>query len=535
MAESERVLVTRRQLNEISNNSERLDSVINRWCVDYYTFSALNAFKDGLYTEFCQIRDILQSLVVRPLEHSENLSRKIRVLQFLARINDGDKLDYTFDSQDSSTPLESALSVLDSISQELDIPQQDLRRVQKSIYEMLVIICIKNNEFAKAEEVLKKYFPKSSTGKKAVFMSLVQKKSASHPSLEQVTYEQFRTEMLHFSECLFTNSDPFLYKTAVKLAAKRLEIEEPRTPGQQPAPEDVSPVQPQPSESSEPSESAAISVPSGRAGGVQVRWSLLKDAYKALAEELGTSHAFAELEEAAQREAQCENAEGDCASSSRPDSPIPSASSRPRAGPRAKEVRPCTVTRLVIEEDSQRSEVESLASQEEPTAVPEKPAASPAKTTDGRESPMSPLCSPSAPYRRPRKRPLSNTQIRRIVDSDDDSSDGSKTPNGLHFRGDPQPSTSSRTLSKLLSTNHEEKDDWSDEDSLFGTSASTVFRRRNGGLKKMWTAEETEWVRQGVAKYGEGNWAKIKNSFPFKGRTSVNIKDKWRTLKKQKL
>ncbi|KAJ8379039.1 hypothetical protein AAFF_G00231300 [Aldrovandia affinis] len=51
----------------------------------------------------------------------------------------------------------------------------------------------------------------------------------------------------------------------------------------------------------------------------------------------------------------------------------------------------------------------------------------------------------------------------------------------------------------------------------------------------MWTVEESEWVRQGVTKYGEGNWVMIKKHFPFVGRTSVNIKDRWRTMKKLKM
>ncbi|XP_055767929.1 telomeric repeat-binding factor 2-like, partial [Salvelinus fontinalis] len=56
-----------------------------------------------------------------------------------------------------------------------------------------------------------------------------------------------------------------------------------------------------------------------------------------------------------------------------------------------------------------------------------------------------------------------------------------------------------------------------------------------GGRKRMWTAEETEWVKEGVRRYGEGNWSRVKSSFPFLGRTAVNIKDRWRTMKKLKM
>lgn len=54
-------------------------------------------------------------------------------------------------------------------------------------------------------------------------------------------------------------------------------------------------------------------------------------------------------------------------------------------------------------------------------------------------------------------------------------------------------------------------------------------------LLQKWTDEESEWVKKGVARYGEGRWGKIKNAFPFKDRTAVNIKDRWRTMLKLKM
>uniref|UniRef100_A0A674BLI0 Uncharacterized protein n=1 Tax=Salmo trutta TaxID=8032 RepID=A0A674BLI0_SALTR len=74
--------------------------------------------------------------LVRPLEANDVTPKKIRAIQFLTRINDGDKFDVSFDSQEDLTPLESALSVLDSIREELPVPQKDLERVHKSIREM---------------------------------------------------------------------------------------------------------------------------------------------------------------------------------------------------------------------------------------------------------------------------------------------------------------------------------------------------------------------------------------------------------------
>jgi hypothetical protein len=51
----------------------------------------------------------------------------------------------------------------------------------------------------------------------------------------------------------------------------------------------------------------------------------------------------------------------------------------------------------------------------------------------------------------------------------------------------------------------------------------------------MWRAEETEWVKEGVKLHGVGKWIRVKSSFPFLGRTTVNIKNRWRSMKKLKM
>ena len=70
--------------------------------------------------------------------------------------------------------------------------------------------------------------------------------------------------------------------------------------------------------------------------------------------------------------------------------------------------------------------------------------------------------------------------------------------------------------------------------------SSPVVHRRHLDVKlprkqqrHSWSIQETEWLRRGVEVFGEGNWSIIVKNYPFAGRTSVHLKDRWRTLQKQ--
>uniref|UniRef100_A0A3Q1H4G8 Telomeric repeat binding factor 2 n=1 Tax=Acanthochromis polyacanthus TaxID=80966 RepID=A0A3Q1H4G8_9TELE len=76
----------------VNNDKTDVESVVNRWLVDYYFFRSLDAFKKGQYRDFCRLGDVLNSVLVCPVELTDVMPTKIQVLEFLSHINEGEKL-----------------------------------------------------------------------------------------------------------------------------------------------------------------------------------------------------------------------------------------------------------------------------------------------------------------------------------------------------------------------------------------------------------------------------------------------------------
>ncbi|OWK16330.1 TERF2, partial [Cervus elaphus hippelaphus] len=71
----------------------------------------------------------------RPLGKEHTVSRLLRVMQCLSRIEEGENLDCSFDMEAELTPLESAINVLEMIKTEFTLTEAVIESSRKLVKE----------------------------------------------------------------------------------------------------------------------------------------------------------------------------------------------------------------------------------------------------------------------------------------------------------------------------------------------------------------------------------------------------------------
>ncbi|XP_059120034.1 telomeric repeat-binding factor 2 isoform X1 [Peromyscus eremicus] len=449
----------------------QLEEAVNRWVLKFYFHEALRAFRSSRYGDFRQIRDIMQALLVRPLGKEHTVSRLLRVMQCLSRIEEGENLDCSFDMEAELTPLESAINVLEMIKTEFTLTEAVVESSRKLVKKAAVIICIKNKEFEKASKILKKYMSKDPTTQKlrTDLLNIIREKNLAHPVIQNFSYETFQQKMLRFLESHLDDTEPYLLTMAKKALKSESAASSAGKEEKQPVLEPVEKPLREPSRQ-----------PRNTPTTIGIR--TLKAAFKALSTAQDSEAAFAKLD---QKDLVLPNLASSSSPTHKNKRPRKEEheNSAPAEGEGGSELQPkssrMTISRLVLEEDSQVTEPSPGLN-----SSPEAMSASPSKS-------------------RALNQPLTGEKNPKV------SKDKWNGPNGL-----------------------EEKEIWVEEDQLFEVRAPDEDKSATLTRKQKWTIEESEWVKAGVQKYGEGNWAAISKSYPFMNRTAVMIKDRWRTMKK---
>nr|XP_025974556.1 telomeric repeat-binding factor 2 isoform X2 [Dromaius novaehollandiae] len=475
------------------------EETVNRCVLQFYFHQAVAAYRAGRNRDFRQLRDIMQALLVRPLEKEPVVAQLLRIMQFLSRIEEGENLDCTFDKESELTPLESAIGILELIQKEFSVAEKKMESVQKMVKEAAVIICIKNREFDKASKIVRRHMGKDPSSQKmrTELLGVIREKNLAHPMITNFSYKSFQHSVFQFVETYVDNSEPLLV-TMLKKTLNSECAEEPKCPAA--APESANGAR----------DPAAALEPSKRAkdpAGAPKPAERAKDVAGAPkpAERAEDRAGAPELTEAAANISE--------------ESPEPMEISKP---PAAAAPGPTEVSSKNSERTKRRKEVENQDSEiSEPPEIPHK--GKRLLTISKLVMEQDSQCSELSESPDSSQEPVVSSASRPSVQKSHDQPVSTKNPKPAKPRWN-------------SSFAEEEKDVWSEEDDLFSDAVSLEMNSHNsavfGSKKQKWTIQESEWIKDGVKKFGEGRWKSICQKYPFRNRTAVMIKDRWRTMKK---
>ncbi|KAM7101150.1 telomeric repeat-binding factor 2 isoform 1-T1 [Ciconia maguari] len=551
------------------------EETVNGCVLQFYFHQAMAAYRSGRNRDFRQLRDVMQALLLRPLEKEPVVAQMLRIMQLLSQIEEGENLDCTFDKESELTPLESAIGVLELIQKEFSVAEKTMEAVQKMVKEAAVIVCIKNREFDKASKIVKRHMGKEpkSQKKRNELLTVIREKNFTHPVVKNFSYKNFQQSVFQFLKTYVDDSEPLLL-TIMKKTLNSEHAEEPKY------------LSVTPESANGPKDQAAAPEPSGRAKGPA-----------------GASEPAETAEDLEGAPNPAESADDPAAAPEPMEGASDSAAApEPMEGATDPAATPEHITAAVnvLEDASEPMEISK-----EPAAAPELPGVSfrdserqPSGTvtaygisvlreafkilSDSQDSDalftkldetdfsFPKQLSPSVSHRTKRRKEEENqdseisdppkishkgkrllTISKLVMEQDSQYSESSESPDSSQ---EPVVSSASRPVQKLhdqpvstksaksfqgrwnSSYGEEEKDSWSEEDELFSDAASFGTNSHNttvfGSKKQKWTIQESEWIKEGVKKFGEGRWKAICQKYPFQNRTAVMIKDRWRTMKK---
>ncbi|XP_040426936.1 telomeric repeat-binding factor 2 isoform X4 [Cygnus olor] len=528
----------------------RGEEAMNRWVLQFYFHQAVAAYRAGRNRDFRQLRDVMQGTPGLAAGGRARRGARPRA-----------PADCSFDREMELTPLESAMGILQLFQKEFSVPEKKVEPVQKMLKEAAVIVCIRNREFDKASAILKRHMGKDPRvqKKKAELQAIIREKNHAHPMIRDFSYGDFQQDMFQFLKTYVDSSEPVLVTMMKTLNSER--AEEPKrssaAPGsasgardQAAAPKPVGMEQdpagaPKPAETAEdtavpPSPAERAEDPAGAPEPME------ESSYPAAAPEHIIA-AVKNLEDVSERMEIPEQA----AAAAPELAEVPS---------RDSERQPSgTVTTYGISvlreafkilSDSRDSDALFTKLDETDFSFPKQLSPSVSHRNKRRKEEENQDSEISDPPEIPNK--VKRLTISKLVmEQDNQSNESSESPDSSQ---EPVVSSASKSVQKLPNQHEstesaksrkgkwsslyteEQKDSWSDEEELFSGVALLEQNGHNSGVfgskKQKWTVQESEWIKEGVKKYGEGRWKSICQKYPFQNRTSVMIKDRWRTMKR---
>ncbi|KAG9347938.1 hypothetical protein JZ751_003955 [Albula glossodonta] len=168
-----------------------VEKVARRWMIDFLFISVCRLFKEEKYLEFTQSLKSLEAMIEGSQKIGKDEKTKIELCGFLSRIVNGTKLAVQFEHNKQVTPLMSALSIWESIS-DVVIDKATYEKIKNLLFIQSIGVCLQQGSDTMASWVLKWLMEECQITEnlKMKLSVIVNKKDAYHPFLTKWLFEE---------------------------------------------------------------------------------------------------------------------------------------------------------------------------------------------------------------------------------------------------------------------------------------------------------------------------------------------------------
>ncbi|KAI1889072.1 hypothetical protein AGOR_G00175290 [Albula goreensis] len=196
-----------------------VEKVARRWMIDFLFISVCRLFKEEKYLEFTQSLKSLEAMIEGSQKIGKDEKTKIELCGFLSRIVNGKKLAVQFEHNKQVTPLMSALSIWESISDVL-IDKDTYEKIKNLLFIQSIGVCLQQGSDTMASWVLKWLMDECQITEnlKMKLSVIVNKKDAYHPFLVQFSFNHLVESVKAFLDSfLEVHPSDFLLTAASKV------------------------------------------------------------------------------------------------------------------------------------------------------------------------------------------------------------------------------------------------------------------------------------------------------------------------------
>ncbi|XP_030045518.1 telomeric repeat-binding factor 1 [Microcaecilia unicolor] len=497
-----------------SLSSEAVE-VASGWVLDFMVSCLCQYFKDGRMTEFARTRDSTEAFIHGLTRLNQHQRKKVYMCQFLARIAEGKNLDVHFEKDEKITPLESALLIwglLKKLQVEADTLHEE---IQLLVQVQAIAVCMEKGYFKQATEVLERQCAGVDLNKslRMKLAMIINGKDPYHPFLQNFSYNRMMDKIKSYVGMFLNAKSPsdFLMTAAMKVVQTKRKSGRISEAWENGSEINFSPMESEDNEISVANEKSSLKKKRNTNHTIE-SFNLTDEVFPSMSTKIpsgykccppGPSIVGSDLRRHEDSTSSCRH-RGALVTASGEDQEASSSVTPRHMVPGAPGYQIVLFVKAAMKVVQTKRKSGRISEAWE----------------NGSEINFSPM----------------ESEDNEISVANEKSSLKKKRNTNHHHRSQKQLFASTKNMpwnpeqcSPIKKSTDRRYTCWQN---VKNKKNETSFNENGSRKKQIWLWEEDRKLKEGVKKFGVGNWSRILAHYDFKNRTSVMLKDRWRTMKK---